>query len=54
MGLTYFVDVDAIDRGDAIVYAAPMSHGSGLYAIPHCMAAGYGREMWAVWMPMAS
>jgi long-chain acyl-CoA synthetase len=38
MGLTYFVDVDAIDSGDAIVYAAPMSHGAGIYAIPHVMA----------------
>ncbi|WP_424858627.1 MULTISPECIES: AMP-binding protein [unclassified Tepidimonas] len=38
MGLTYFVDVDAVDAGDAIVYAAPMSHGCGLYAIPHVMA----------------
>jgi long-chain acyl-CoA synthetase len=38
MGLTYFVDVDPVDVGDAIVYAAPMSHGCGLYAIPHLMA----------------
>ena len=38
VGLTYFVDVDPIDRRDAIVYAAPMSHGAGLYAIPHVMA----------------
>jgi long-chain acyl-CoA synthetase len=38
MGLTYFVDVDPIDEGDAMVYAAPMSHGCGLYAIPHLMA----------------
>jgi long-chain acyl-CoA synthetase len=38
MGLTYFVDVDAIHPGDAIVYAAPMSHGAGIYAIPHLMA----------------
>ena len=38
MGLTYFVDVDAVAPGDAIVYAAPMSHGCGLYAIPHLMA----------------
>jgi long-chain acyl-CoA synthetase len=38
MGLTYFVDVDAIDPTDAMVYAAPMSHGCGLYAIPHMMA----------------
>jgi len=38
MGLTYFVDVDAIDPTDAMVYAAPMSHGCGLYAIPHLIA----------------
>jgi long-chain acyl-CoA synthetase len=38
MGLTYFVDVDPIAPEDAIVYAAPMSHGCGLYAIPHLMA----------------
>jgi long-chain acyl-CoA synthetase len=38
MGMTYFVDVDAVAPGDAIVYAAPMSHGAGLYAIPHLMA----------------
>ena len=38
MGLAYFVDVDAVGADDAIVYAAPMSHGCGLYAIPHLMA----------------
>ena len=38
MGLTYFVDVDPVAADDAIVYAAPMSHGAGLYAIPHLMA----------------
>ena len=38
MGLAYFADVDAVSRDDAIVYAAPMSHGVGLYAIPHLMA----------------
>jgi long-chain acyl-CoA synthetase len=38
MGLTYFVDVDPVSAQDAIVYAAPMSHGAGLYAIPHLMA----------------
>ncbi|MFN7122288.1 MAG: class I adenylate-forming enzyme family protein [Hydrogenophaga sp.] len=38
MGLTYFIDVDPVAAGDAIVYAAPMSHGAGLYAIPHLMA----------------
>jgi long-chain acyl-CoA synthetase len=38
MGLTYFVDVDAVALEDHIVYAAPMSHGAGIYAIPHLMA----------------
>ncbi|HEY0885778.1 MAG TPA: AMP-binding protein, partial [Ramlibacter sp.] len=38
MGLTYFVDVDPVDPRDAIVYGPPMSHGAGLYAIPHVMA----------------
>jgi len=38
MGLTYFIDVDAVSPDDAIVYGAPMSHGAGLYAVPHLMA----------------
>jgi long-chain acyl-CoA synthetase len=39
MTLCYFADVDVIGPGDAIVHAAPMSHGSGLYALPHLLAA---------------
>jgi long-chain acyl-CoA synthetase len=38
MGMGYFVDVDSVSPTDRIVYAAPMSHGNGLYAIPHLMA----------------
>ena len=38
MGLTYFIDVDPVSPEDNIVYAAPMSHGAGIYAIPHLMA----------------
>ena len=38
MGLTYFVDVDPVARQDHIVYGAPISHGAGIYAIPHLMA----------------
>ncbi len=38
MGMTYFVDVDPVSPRDAIAYAAPMSHGAGIYAIPHVMA----------------
>jgi long-chain acyl-CoA synthetase len=39
MTLCYFADVDAITPGDAIVHAAPMSHGSGIYGAPHVAAA---------------
>ena len=38
MGLTYYIDVDPVAQQDAICYAAPMSHGAGIYAIPHLMA----------------
>ncbi len=38
MGMGYFNDVDHVASGDAIAYAAPMSHGAGLYAIAHLMA----------------
>ena len=37
--LGYFSDVDAISPGDAILHAAPMSHGSGLYILPHVAKA---------------
>jgi long-chain acyl-CoA synthetase len=39
MTLAYFADIDRVDPGAAIVHAAPLSHGSGLYALPH-IAAG--------------
>jgi long-chain acyl-CoA synthetase len=35
----YFADVDGIAPGDCILHAAPLSHGSGLYGLPH-LAAG--------------
>ena len=35
MTLAYLADVDGIAPGDAILHAAPMSHGSGLYILPH-------------------
>jgi acyl-CoA synthetase (AMP-forming)/AMP-acid ligase II len=31
MTLTYFVDVDAVTHDDVSLYAAPISHGAGLY-----------------------
>lgn len=35
----YYTDVDGISCGDAIIHAAPMSHGSGIYILPHVAAA---------------
>ncbi|MEE2905918.1 MAG: AMP-binding protein [Gemmatimonadota bacterium] len=35
MTLNYFSDVDTIEAGDAMIHAAPLSHGSGLYALPN-------------------
>jgi long-chain acyl-CoA synthetase len=35
MNASYFASVDRIAPGDCIVHAAPMSHGSGLYILPH-------------------
>lgn len=35
----YFSDVDPIGSSDAIVYAAPISHGAGLYNFAHVLKA---------------
>jgi acyl-CoA synthetase (AMP-forming)/AMP-acid ligase II len=35
----YFADIDKLGAGDAILHAAPLTHGSGLYGLPH-FAAG--------------
>jgi long-chain acyl-CoA synthetase len=37
MALSYFVDVDEVRAADATLYAAPMSHGAGLYNFMHVM-----------------
>ncbi|MGQ0429993.1 MAG: class I adenylate-forming enzyme family protein [Gammaproteobacteria bacterium] len=39
MCLCYFADVDREAPWSAILHAAPMSHGSGLYALAHVMQA---------------
>ena len=38
--LNYLSDVDTIAPGDAIIHAAPMSHGSGFYMLPHVAHGG--------------
>ena len=35
MTQAYYADVDKLVPGDAIVHAAPLSHGSGLFGLPH-------------------
>jgi long-chain acyl-CoA synthetase len=37
MSLAYLADVDAVSAEDATLYAAPMSHGAGLYALVHVL-----------------
>ncbi|WP_037373584.1 class I adenylate-forming enzyme family protein [Sediminimonas qiaohouensis] len=37
MALSYFADVDAVEAEDCTLYAAPMSHGAGLYNVMHVL-----------------
>ncbi len=39
MTLCYFADVDSISPSDSMIHAAPLSHGSGLYSLPHVAQA---------------
>ena len=38
MALCYFADVADATSGDAMLYAAPISHGAGMYVLPHILA----------------
>ena len=33
--LSYFADLDPVDPQDCVLMAAPLSHGAGLYGLPH-------------------
>src|SRR3954471_10524357 len=35
MSLSYYADIDSVMPRDCILHAAPLSHGSGLYGLPH-------------------
>jgi acyl-CoA synthetase (AMP-forming)/AMP-acid ligase II len=35
MTLSYYADIDQVMPTDSILHAAPISHGSGLYGLPH-------------------
>ncbi|MGJ8570008.1 MAG: class I adenylate-forming enzyme family protein [Hoeflea sp.] len=39
MVFSYFADVDAVYSTDAALYAAPLSHGAGLYCLQHVLKA---------------
>ena len=44
MSRAYLEDVDGISERDCVVHAAPLSHGSGLYGLPH-VAKGANQVM---------
>ena len=35
MTLSYYADIDPVAPQDSVLHAAPLSHGSGLYGLPH-------------------
>ncbi|MFN5511441.1 MAG: class I adenylate-forming enzyme family protein [Burkholderiales bacterium] len=41
MSLAYHADIDRIEPGHVLLHAAPLSHGSGLYGLPHLFAGGH-------------
>ncbi|HJU20231.1 MAG TPA: AMP-binding protein [Stellaceae bacterium] len=41
MSHCYYADIDRLDARDTMLHAAPLSHGSGLYALPHLLQGGH-------------
>ncbi|HPU49939.1 MAG TPA: AMP-binding protein [Burkholderiaceae bacterium] len=41
MSMAYYADIERVEPGDVKLHAAPLSHGSGLYALPHLFAGGH-------------
>jgi long-chain acyl-CoA synthetase len=41
MTLRYYADVDMVVRDDCIIHAAPLSHATGLYSLPHVAKASH-------------
>ncbi|MEN9590678.1 MAG: hypothetical protein RLZZ481_2464, partial [Pseudomonadota bacterium] len=41
MSLQYGADVDCVRRGQTMLHVAPLSHGAGLYALPHLFGGGH-------------
>ena len=41
MSYCYYADIDALDQRDTNLHAGPLSHGAGLYALPHLLRGGH-------------
>jgi len=41
MSQCYYADIDRVDERDTNLHAAPLSHGAGLYALPHLLRGGH-------------
>jgi long-chain acyl-CoA synthetase len=41
MSHCYYADIDAVDERDTNLHAAPLSHGAGLYSVPHLLRGGH-------------
>ena len=41
MAMAYYADIERVHLGDTMLHAAQLSHGSGLYMLPHLLAGGH-------------
>ncbi|WP_460452421.1 class I adenylate-forming enzyme family protein [Alsobacter sp. SYSU BS001988] len=41
MSYAYYADIDAVDASDVKLHTAPLSHASGLFAIPHLLRGSH-------------
>jgi acyl-CoA synthetase (AMP-forming)/AMP-acid ligase II len=41
MSHAYYADIDALDHTDVKLHTGPLSHASGLYALPHMLKGGH-------------
>ncbi|MCC3306199.1 AMP-binding protein [Sneathiella sp. HT1-7] len=41
MALRYYADIDPVSSDDCYLHAAPLSHGGGLYGLPHLFKASH-------------
>jgi len=41
MSHCYYADIDMLDERDTNLHAGPLSHGAGLYALPHILRGGH-------------